>query len=120
MHQSRYNLKCREESYFLLHPQETSSAPVRGSGLPGSVNQNDEDMSELVPVLLAQGKKGDIFPGFTTLQLVREVPEFLSKMIIQPEDFTGRIIVMSMFNDISWRSKNKEQECELSAQFVST
>ena len=41
----------------LLLPQETSSAPVRGSGWPGSVNQNDEDMSELVLVLLAQGKK---------------------------------------------------------------
>ena len=37
-------------------PLGTSSAPVRGSGWPGPVNQNDEDMSELVPVLLAQGK----------------------------------------------------------------
>ena len=26
---------------------------------------------------------------------------------------------MSMFNDISWRSKDKEQECELSANLVS-
>ena len=26
---------------------------------------------------------------------------------------------MSMFNDISWRSKDNEQECELSAQLVS-
>ena len=61
----------------------------------------------------------NIFPGFTTLQLVREVQEFLSKMSIQPEDFTGRIIFMSMFNDISWGSKDDEQECELSAQLVS-
>ena len=61
----------------------------------------------------------NIFPGFTTLQLVREVREFLSKMSIQPEDFTGRIIFMSMFNDISWGSKDNEQECELSAQLVS-
>ena len=44
----------------------------------------------------------NIFPGFTTLQLVREVQEFLSKMSIQPENFIGRIIFMSMFNDISW------------------
>ena len=41
------------------------------------------------------------------------------QMSIQPEDFTGRIIFMSMFNDISWRSKDSEQECELSAQPVS-
>ena len=52
----------------------------------------------------------NIFPGFTTLQLVREVQEFLSKMSIQPEDFTGRIIFMSMFNDISWGSKDNEKK----------
>ena len=61
----------------------------------------------------------NIFPGFTTLQLVREVQEFLSKLSVQPEDFTGRIVFMSMFNDISWRSKDNEKECELSAQLVS-
>ena len=61
----------------------------------------------------------NIFPGFTTLQLVREVQEFLSKMSIQPEDFIGRIVFLSMFNDIPWRSKDNEQECELSAQLVS-
>ena len=42
------------------------------------------------------------------------------KLSVQPEDFTGRIIFMSMFNDISRRSKDNEQECELSAQLVST
>ena len=40
-------------------------------------------------------------------------------MSIQPEDFTGRIIFMSMFNDISRGSKDNEQECESSAQLVS-
>ena len=44
----------------------------------------------------------NIFPGFTTLQHCHKVQEFLSKMSVQPEDFTGRIIFMSMFNDISW------------------
>ena len=37
----------------------------------------------------------------------------------QPEDFTRRIIFMSMVNDISWGSKDHEQECDLSAQLVS-
>ena len=49
----------------------------------------------------------NIFPGFTTLQLCNKVQEFLSKMSVEPEDFTGRILFMSMFNDISWRSKNR-------------
>ena len=52
----------------------------------------------------------NIFPGFTTLQLCYKVQEFLSKMSVEPEDFTGRIIFMSMFNDISWRTKENKQE----------
>ena len=43
----------------------------------------------------------NIFPGFTTLELVREVHEFMSKMG-EPEQFQGRIIFMSMFNDNMW------------------
>ena len=43
----------------------------------------------------------------------------LSKMCKQPEEFAGRIIFMSMFNDISWRSKDNKQECESSAQLFS-
>ena len=38
-------------------PHETSSALVLDSGVPGSVGLGDEDMTELVPVLLAQRKK---------------------------------------------------------------
>ena len=60
-----------------------------------------------------------IFPGFTTLQLCNKVQEFLSNMSTEQEDFTGRIIFMSMFNDVSWGSQDNEQECEFSAQLVS-
>ena len=61
----------------------------------------------------------NVFPGFTILQLVREVQELLSRLNVEPEIFTGRIIFMSMFNDISWGSKDNEKECESSAQLVS-
>ena len=61
----------------------------------------------------------DIFPGFTTLQLVREVQELLSRLSVETENITGRIIFMSMFNDISWGSKDNEKECESSGQLVS-
>ena len=43
----------------------------------------------------------NICPGFTTLQLSNKVQEFMSKMSDQPEQVKGRIIFMSMFNDIS-------------------
>ena len=67
----------------------------------------------------ANGIRVECFPGFTTLHLCNKVQEFLSKMSVEPEGFTGRIIFMSMFNDISWGSKDNEQECELSANLVS-
>ena len=59
-----------------------------------------------------------IFPGFTTLQLCNKVQEFMSKMSDQPEEFKGRIVFMSMFNDISWGSEDNEQECKANASLV--
>ena len=60
----------------------------------------------------------NIFPGFATLELVREVQKFMSK-IGEPEQFQGRIIFMSMFNDIILGYKDNETECIANATFVS-
>ena len=51
----------------------------------------------------------NIFQGFTTLQLCYKVQELMSKMG-EPEQFQGRINFMSMFNAITWRSKDNEPE----------
>ena len=61
----------------------------------------------------------NIFPGFTTLQLSHKVQGLLLRLGETPENFTGRIIFMSMFNDISWVSKDNKKECESIAQLVS-
>ena len=61
----------------------------------------------------------NIFPGFNTLQLSDEVRSLLLKLGETPENFTGRIIFMSMFNDISCGSKDNEKECESNARLVS-
>ena len=61
----------------------------------------------------------NIFPGFTTLQLSHKVQELLLRLGETPENFTGRIIFMSMFNDISWGCKDNKKECEANAQLVS-
>ena len=50
----------------------------------------------------------NIFPGFTTLQLCGKVTALLSKLGETPETFTGRILFMSMFNDISCDKKDNE------------
>ena len=61
----------------------------------------------------------NIFPGFTTLQLCHKVQELLSRLSVTPKKFTGRIIFMSRFNDISWGSKDNKKECKSNAQLVS-
>ena len=61
----------------------------------------------------------NIFPGFNTLQLSHKVQELLLRVSVTPENFTGRIIFMSMFNDISWGPRDNKKECESGAQLVS-
>ena len=60
----------------------------------------------------------NIFPGFTTLQLCHKVQDLLSRLSVTPQKFAGRIFFMSMFNDISWGSKDNK-EGESNAQLVS-
>ena len=60
----------------------------------------------------------NIFPGFTTLQLVQEVQKLTNKMS-EPEQFQGRIIFMSMYNDIILGIKDNEKECIANSTFVS-
>ena len=61
----------------------------------------------------------NIFPGFNTLQLCQEVKSLLLRLGETPENFTGRIIFMSMFNDISCGSRDNAKECESNANLVS-
>ena len=61
----------------------------------------------------------NIFPGFDTLQLYDKVKDLLSRLGETPENFTGRIICMSMLNDISCASEDNEQECMSHAKLVS-
>ena len=61
----------------------------------------------------------NIFPGFNTLQLSEEVKSLLYRLGETPEKFTGRIMFMSMFNDISCDRKGNEEECLANAEVVS-
>ena len=59
-----------------------------------------------------------IFPGFTTLQLCDKINDLLSDLGQTPETFTGRILFMSMFNDISCDRKGNKDECLANAGIV--
>ena len=60
----------------------------------------------------------NIFPGFTTLQLCGKINDLLSDLGQTPETFTGRILFMSMFNDISCDRKGNKDECLANAGVV--
>ena len=61
----------------------------------------------------------NIFPGFNTLQLSDKVKSLLYRLGETPENFPGRILFMSMFNDISCGTEDKEEECLANARLVS-
>ena len=49
------------------------------------------------------------FAGFTTLQILAEIQNMMTEVQCELEQFPGRIIFMSMYNDIVWGEKgNKE------------
>ena len=60
----------------------------------------------------------NIFPGFTTLQLCDKISDLLGTKT--PETFTGRILFMSMFNDISCDRNDNKDECLKNADYVKT
>ena len=62
----------------------------------------------------------NIFPGFTTLQLCDNISNLLSSLGQSPETFTGRILLKSMFNDISCDGKGNKEQCLKDADFVKT
>ena len=47
------------------------------------------------------------FPGFSSLSFLQETQQDLEKRKIQPEEFTDRIIFMSMFNDIECNTSDE-------------
>ena len=61
----------------------------------------------------------NIFPGFDTLQLCGKVKDFLSRLGETPQIFTGKILFMWMFNDISCGTKDNEQKCLAHARVMS-
>ena len=61
----------------------------------------------------------NIFPGLTKLQLCGKVTDLLSNLGETPETFTGIILFMLMFNDISCDGKGNKEECLANAKVVS-
>ena len=59
----------------------------------------------------------NIFPGFNTFQILSGVQN-LGDLNSKPEQFKGRIIFLSMYDDIRWGNSRNEEVCVANSIFV--
>ena len=52
-----------------------------------------------------------IVPGFITLGILDEIQNMMAELRREPEQFRGRIIFMSMYNDMVWRTQGNHENC---------
>ena len=97
------------------HPESNEAWKKRIEGIMTEKSYRDYDGINGEPTEF----EWHIFPGFTTLQLCGKVNDLLSDLGEAPETFTGRILFLSMFNDISCGTKDNEEECVANAKVVS-
>ena len=96
------------------HPESNEAWKNRVAGVRAERRYRDYDVINGEPTEF----EWNIFPGFTTLQLCDKVTDLLSSLGEKPETFTGRILFMSMFNDISCDGKGNEEECVANSKVV--
>ena len=100
----------------LQHPECNEAWKNRVAGVRAERNYSDfEDVKGESTEF-----EWNIFPGFTSLQLCDRISNLLSSLGQSPETFTGRILFMSMFNDISCDGKDNKEQCLKNAEFVKT
>ena len=99
---------------ILQHPDSNEAWKNRIAGVKSVRSYRDYDGINGEPTEF----EWNIFPGFTTLQLCGKINDLLSDLGQTPETFTGRILFMSMFNDISCDRKGNKDECLANAGVV--
>ena len=99
---------------ILQHPDSNEAWKNRVVGVRAERSYRDYDAINGEPTEFER----NIFPGFTKLQLCDKISDPLSDLGQTPETFTGRILFMSMFNDISCDRKGNKDECLANAGVV--
>ena len=98
---------------ILQHPDSNEAWKNRIAGVRSGRSHRDYDGINGEPTEFEWN-----FPGFTTLQLCGKIHDLLSDLGEIPETFTGSILFMSMFNDISCDRKGNKEECLANARVV--
>ena len=62
--------------------------------------------------------KWENFPGFTALGILDEIQKMMTDMKCEREQFQGRIILTSTYNDIVWPEKGNEELCIANTQIA--
>ena len=87
----------------------------------GKIELQEYEPREATEIMMLSTEfEWNIFPGFTTLQLCDRISDLLSSLGQTPESFTGRVLFMSMFNDIFCDRYDNKDECPRNAEFVKT
>ena len=100
----------------LQHLECNEAWKNRVVGVRAEKRYRDYDVINGEPI----GFEWNIFPGFTTLRFCDKISDLMSSMGQTPATFKGRILFMSMFNDISCDRKDNKDECLKNAEFVKT
>ena len=98
----------------LQHPEPNEAWKNRVAGIRSEKSYRDYDAINGESTEF----EWNIFPGFTTLQLCDKIYDQLSYLGQTTATFTGRILFMSMFNDISCDRKDNKDECLRNAESV--
>ena len=98
----------------LQHPESNEAWKNRVAGIRSEKSYKDYDAINGESTEF----EWNIFPGFTTLQLYEKINDLLSDLGQTPETFTGRVLFMSIFNDISCDRKGNKDECLANAETV--
>ena len=106
-------LCCASERFFNI-PDSNEAWKNKVAGVRSEKSYRDYDAINGESTEL----EWNIFPGFTTLQLCDKINDLLSDLGQTPETFTGRILFMSMFNDISCDRKGNKDESLANAETV--
>ena len=59
-----------------------------------------------------------IFTRFTTLGIFEEIQKYMTEWECELEQFKGRIIFLSMYNDIIWGERGNTEKCEMNSVTV--
>ena len=80
------------------------------------VHQNTELWTEL---MVSQWNSSGTFPRIQHVAAQPQSPRvLLLRLNVTPEKFTGRIIFMSMFNDIVWDAKGNDELCVTNSKTI--